>query len=118
MARSALHTGRIFGDYRPGSSARSAFADRRILAGTGGLSWTACASLDGRRAGRGGGGPRRRPLDHESAGHDRRPALQIADAVLPLWCDRDVGNLRRRAFGCAPPATGTAAANLAPRPCV
>ena len=43
-----------------------------------------------------------------SAGHDRRPSLRIADAVLPLGCDRHVGNLRRRAFGCTAPAIGTA----------
>src|SRR5947207_12193955 len=43
-----------------------------------------------------------------SAGHDRRPSLRIADAVLPLGRDRHVGNLRRRAFGCTPPAIGTA----------
>jgi hypothetical protein len=61
-----------------------------------------------RRAGRGGGGPRRGPLDHQSAGHDRRPSLRIADAVLPLRCDRHVGNLRRRALGLTPPAIGTA----------
>ena len=34
--------------------------------------------------------------------------LHIADAVLPLRCDRHVGDLRRRAFGCIPPAIGTA----------
>ena len=108
MARSGLHSGRIRRDYRTGSHARSAFADRRISAGTVGLSWTACTSLDRRRAGRGGGGPRRGPLDHQSAGHDRRPSLRIADAVLALRCDRHVGNLRRRAFGCVPPTIGTA----------
>ena len=43
----------------------------------------------------------------QSAGHDRRPSLRIADAVLPLRCDRHVGDLRRRAFGCTPPAIGT-----------
>ena len=31
----------------------------------------------------------------------------IADAVLPLGCDRHVGNLRCRAFGSIPPATAT-----------
>ena len=108
MARPGLHSGRVRGDYRTGSHARSAFADRRILAGTVGSSWTARASLDRRRAGRGGGGPRRGPLDHESAGHDRRPSLRIADAILPLRCDRHVGNFRRRAFGHTPPAIGTA----------
>ena len=108
MARSGLHPGRIRRDHRAGSHARSASADRRILAGTVGLSRAACPSLDRRRAGRGGGGPRRRPLDHQSAGHDRRPSLRIADAVLPLRCDRHVGDLRRRASGCTAPAIGTA----------
>src|SRR5271170_6534548 len=113
MARPTLYTGWIRGDYRTGSPARSASADWRILTGTVGLSWAACTSLDRRRAGRSGGGPRRGPLDHQSAGHDRRPSLDIADAVLPLWCDRHVGDLRRRAFGCTPPATRTATANVA-----
>ena len=36
----------------------------------------------------------------------------------PLGCDRHVGDLRRRAFGCAPPAIGTATANVAHRPYV
>src|SRR6476620_5547856 len=108
MARSGLHTGRIRRDYRTGAYARSAFADCRILAGTVGLSWTTRTSLDRRRAGRDGGGPRRGPLDHQPAGHDRRPALHIADTVLPLRGDRHVGDLRRRGFGCIPPAIGTA----------
>ena len=34
--------------------------------------------------------------------------LRIADAILALRCDRHVGNLRRRAFGCVPPTIGTA----------
>jgi hypothetical protein len=38
----------------------------------------------------------------------------FADAVLPLWCDRHVGNLRRRASSRASPATATA--NVAHRP--
>ena len=45
-------------------------ADWRILAGIVGPYRAACASLDRRRAGRGGGDPRRGPLDHQSAGHD------------------------------------------------
>ena len=40
--------------------------------------------------------------------------LHIADAVLPLWRDRHVGDLRRRASGCTPPAIATA--NVAHRP--
>ena len=115
MARSGLHPGRIRRDHRAGSRARSAFADCRISAGTVGLSRAACASLDRRRAGRRGDGPRRGPLDHQSAGHDRRASLHIADAVLPLRCDRHVGDLRRRAFGGTPPAIGTGAANVAHR---
>ena len=57
-------------DYRTGAHARSAFADCRLLAGTVGLSWKTRTSLDRRRAGRDGGGPRRGPLDHQPAGHD------------------------------------------------
>jgi hypothetical protein len=34
----------------------------------------------------------------------------------PFWCDRHVGDLRRRAFGCTAPAIGTATANVAHRP--
>ena len=41
--------------------------------------------------------------------------LHIADAVLPLRRDRHVGDLRRRASGCIPPAIGTGAANVAHR---
>src|SRR5262249_59888445 len=93
----------------------SAFADCRILAGTVGLSWKTRTSLDRRRAGRGGGGPRRGALDHQPAGHDRRPYLHVADAVLSLRCDRHVGNLRRRASCATAPATGAAATNVAPR---
>src|ERR1700709_2648751 len=65
--------------------------------GGGGHSWVGGA--------RGGGG--RGPLDHQSSGHDRRPSLHIADAVLPLRGDRHVGHLRRRAVGCTAPAIGT-----------
>ena len=41
--------------------------------------------------------------------------LRIADAVLPLRCDRHVGDLRRRASGGTPPAIGIATANVAHR---
>jgi MFS family permease len=36
--------------------------------------------------------------------------------LLPLRCDRHVGDLRCGAFGCTPPAIGTATANVAHRP--
>src|SRR5580698_9740611 len=111
MARPDLHTGWIRGDHRTGYPARSAFADWRILTGTIGLSFAAYSSLDRQRAGRGGGGPRRGPLDHQSAGHDRCASLDIADSVLRLWCDRHVGDFRRRAFGCTTPAIEAATAN-------
>ena len=68
----------------------------------------ACASLDRRRAGCRDRDPCRRPLDHQSARHDRRPSLRIADAILPLWRDRHVGDLRRRAAGYLPSAIETA----------
>src|SRR5207342_473067 len=45
MARPSLHTGWIRRDCRTGPCARSAFADRRILTGTVGLSRAACTSL-------------------------------------------------------------------------
>ena len=54
----------------------------------------------------GGGDPRRRPLDHQSARHDRRADVRIADAVLAFRRDRDVGDLRRRAAGGPAPAIG------------
>jgi uncharacterized membrane protein YdcZ (DUF606 family) len=41
--------------------------------------------------------------------------LFIADTVLTLWCDRDVGHLRRRVSGWTPTAIGTATANVAHR---
>ena len=95
--------GRARRDDRARPHARSAFADCRIFAGTVGLSRTPRSSLDRRRAGRGGTDPCRRALDHQSAGHDRRADLHIADAVLALGRDGDVGDLRRRASGGIPP---------------
>ena len=52
----------------------------------------------------------------QSARHDRRSSLGIADAVLALGCARHVGDLCRRTFGCVPPAIGTGTANVARRP--
>ena len=115
MAGPDLHTGWIRRDHRTGYPDRSASADWRVLTGTVGLSFAAYTSLDRERAGRGGGGPRRGPLDHQSAGHDRCPSLNVADSVLRLWCDRDVGDLCCCAFGCTAPAIGTATANVAHR---
>jgi hypothetical protein len=115
MARSALHSGRICRGHRAGSHAPAAPADERILAGTVDSSSAARTSLDRRRAGRSGGDPRWRPLDHQSAGRDRRSSFYIADAVLRLGRDRHVGNRCRRAVGCTPPSTTTATANMAHR---
>jgi light-regulated signal transduction histidine kinase (bacteriophytochrome) len=67
MARSALHSRRICRGCRAGSHARAAPADGRTFAGTAGSSRAARTSLDRRAAGRGGGDPRRGPLDHQSA---------------------------------------------------
>ena len=116
MARSALHSSRICRGHRAGSHARAALADERILTGTVvGSSRTARTSLDRRGAGRGGGDPRWRPLDHQSARRYRRPPLHIADPVLCLGRDRHVGNLCRRAFGRTAPSIATETANLARR---
>jgi putative transposase len=56
---------------------------------------TAGPSLDRWRAGRGAGDPRLRPLDHQSVRHDRRPSVQLADAVLPLRCECHVDQSSR-----------------------
>ena len=116
MAQPGLRVGRIRRHSGTDPVVRSASAHWRILTWIIKHGWAACPSLDWTRNGASNRTARRGPLVHQSAGHGGRPDVRIADAVLPLRCDRDVGHFRCRALGRIPPTIGPPAANLATRP--